>query len=70
MQYIYIYMIVRGNATMVKMLSDGQDVNSKPKSIGKFKTDEQAKNACIVHHNKACKMARAKQLPEPKILFN
>ena len=66
---IYIYWISQGLASLHKMNSNGSDVDQKPKKIGKFKTDKEAKEACIEHHAKACKMARAAGREEPEIKF-
>jgi len=66
---IYMYWISLGLASLHKMDANGTDKEEKPKKIGKFKTDEQAKQACIDHHAKACKMARAAGREEPQIKF-
>ena len=66
---IYCYWISLGLASLHKMHAGGDDVDQTPKKIGRFKTDTEAKNACILHHERACKMARAAGRPEPKIMF-
>lgn len=66
---IYCYRVSIGLATLHKMRDDGDDIEDSPKKIGRFKTDKEAKAACILHHERACKMAKAANRPEPKILF-
>ena len=66
---IYCYRISMGLASLHKMHDDGNDVDQTPKKIGRFKTDKAAKDACILHHERACKMARAAGRAEPKIMF-
>ena len=66
---IYMYWIAQGLASLHKMNVDGNDVDQKPKKIGKFKTDAEAKEACLEHHAKACKMARAAGRVEPICKF-
>lgn len=66
---IYCYWISLGLASLHKISNDGNDADQSPKKIGKFTTDEAAKNACILHHERACKMAKAAGRAEPKIMF-
>lgn len=66
---IYMYWISLGLASLHKMDANGSDTDQKPKKIGKFKTDKEAKEACILHHQKATKMARAAGREEPKLMF-
>lgn len=66
---IYCYWISRGLASLHKMDSSGNDRDEKPKKIGKFKTDEEAKTACLAHYDKACKMATAAGRPIPALRF-
>lgn len=66
---IYMYWISLGLASLHKMDANGTDKEEKPKKIGKFKTDAEAKQACIDHHDKACKMAKAAGREEPQIKF-
>jgi len=51
------------------MYSDGNDCDEKPKKIGRFKTEQEARQLCLEHYQKACKMALAANRQEPKILF-
>ena len=66
---IYCYYIARGLAYLHKMTSNGNDVDQKPVKIGKFKNNDDARNACIVHYDKCCKMAYAAGREAPKIMF-
>lgn len=66
---IYCYWVSLGLASLHKMKDDGDDIEDSPKKIGRFKTNKEAKDACILHHKRACKMALAAGRPEPKILF-
>ena len=66
---IYCYWISLGLASLHKIHTDGNDTDSAPKKIGKFKTDTEAKQACLAHYEKACKMALAAGRTKPKILF-
>ena len=66
---IYCYWVSLGLATLHKMCTDGNDTDTAPKKIGKFKTNAEAKQACLAHYEKACKMAVAAGRLEPKILF-
>ena len=43
---IYCYYIARGLASLHKMTSNGDDVDQKPVKIGKFKNNDDARNAC------------------------
>lgn len=54
---IYHYRIRLGIATLNKIHSDGNDIDEKPKSIGKFKSESEAKEACKAHFEKVCKLA-------------
>jgi len=67
---IYLYWISLGLASLHKMGTDGNDVDQKPKKIGKFKTDVDAKKACIEHFEKACKMAvvAGREVPTMKFM--
>lgn len=67
---IYFYRVELGKATLRKMYLDGQDCGQKPKNIGTFSSNEDAKRACIKHHEKACTMARAAGRVEPTIMFD
>lgn len=67
---IYFYRIRLGNATLNKMDSEGNDVDQKPKSIGKFKTEEEAKKACLEHFNKAVTLAKRVGREVPTMMFN
>ena len=67
---IYNYFIRQGVATLSKMSCDGSDIDIKPKKIGKYKTDAQAKSACQDHYMKACKIANAARREEPRIIFS
>lgn len=66
---IYCYWISIGLASLHKMHTDGNDADTVPKKIGKFKTDAEAKQACLAHYKKACKMAAAAGRDKPEILF-
>ena len=66
---IYCYYVSRGLASLHKMCASGNDVDKAPKKIGKFKTDSEAKAACLVHYNKACTMARSANRAEPAIMW-
>ena len=66
---MYCYYISLGLASLHKITSDGNDVDQKPIKIGKFKNNDDAKNACITHYNKCCKMAFAAGREVPKIMF-
>lgn len=65
---IYCYWVSRGIASLHK-IKDGNDVDESPKKIGRFKTDTEAKSACLKHYEKACKMAIAAGREEPTILW-
>lgn len=67
---IYFYRIRQGNATLNKMDSEGNDIDKKPKVIGKFKTEEEAKKACTEHFNKAITLAQRTGRELPTIMFN
>ena len=66
---IYCYWVSLGLATLHKMQTNGNDTDQKPKKIGKFKTDKEAKQACLEHYEKACKMAKAANRDEPKLMW-
>lgn len=66
---IYMYWISLGLASLHKVDPNGSDVDQKPKKIGKFKTDKEAKEACILHYQRACKMAKAAGREEPQLRF-
>lgn len=67
---IYFYRIRLGNATLIKMDSEGNDVDKKPKAIGKFRTDEEAKKACLEHFDKAVTLAKRVGREVPTMVFN
>ena len=66
---IYCYYVSRGLASLHKMHASGNDVDETPKKIGKFKTDSEAKAACLAHYSKACAMARSANRAEPAIMW-
>ena len=66
---IYLYYVSRGLASLHKMHSNGNDINQKPVKIGKYSSDKEAKEACIEHHKKACKMADAAGRERPEFRF-
>lgn len=66
---VYLYRIRLGLATLIKMEDSGTDIDQKPKKIGQYKTELEARNACANHYEKACKMATAAGRDKPKILF-
>ena len=66
---VYLYHIRLGLATLTKMEDSGTDIDQKPKKIGQYKTELEARNACTNHYEKACKMATAAGRDKPKILF-
>ncbi len=66
---IYCYWVSLGLATLHKMQITGDDIDQKPKKIGRFKTDKEAKEACIEHYEKACKMAKVAGRAEPAIMW-
>lgn len=66
---IYCYWISLGLASLHKMHTNGNDTDEAPKKIGKFKNNTEAKQACIAHYEKACKMAVAAGRKKPEILF-
>ena len=66
---IYCYYISRGLASLHKMYKSGNDVDEKPKRIGKFKTDTEAKDACLRHYNKSVKIAENTGRSKPEIIF-
>ena len=66
---IYLYWVSLGLASLHKMRKDGTDVDSKPVKIGKFKTEALAKDACLKHYEKACKMALAAGREKPEMKF-
>ena len=66
---IYCYWVSLGLASLHKMQTDGNDADAAPKKIGKFKNDTEAKQACLAHYEKACKIARAAGRAEPKIMW-
>ena len=55
---IYCYYVSCGLASLHKMYASCNDVDEAPKKIGKFKTDLEAKAACLTHFNKACALVR------------
>lgn len=65
---IYLYWISNGFASLHKTESTGCDVDQKPKKIGKFKTDAEAKKACLEHFDKAAKLAErtGREIPTMK----
>lgn len=65
----YFYRIRLGLATLNKMDSEGNDVDQKPKKIGQFKTEQDAKNACLEHFERVCKMAKAASRQTPVMMF-
>lgn len=65
---IYCYYIANRLASLHK-IKDGDDYDEKPIKIGRFETEQQAKEACLKHYEKACKMARASNRKEPQILW-
>lgn len=66
---IYCYYIANNLASLHKIKDDGDDYDEKPIKIGRFNTDAQAKDACLKHYEKACKMAKAANRNEPKIMW-
>lgn len=54
---IYLYWISNGLASLHKMETTGNDIDQKPKKIGKFKNDTEAKKACLDHFEKAATLA-------------
>jgi hypothetical protein len=67
---IYFYHIRLGNATLNKMDSQGNDLDKKPKLIGKFKSEEEAKKACLEHFNKSVTLAQRVGREIPTMVFN
>lgn len=67
---IYFYRIRQGNATLNKMDSQGNDIDKKPKVIGKFKSEEEAKKACIDHFDKTVTLAKRLGREVPTMMFN
>jgi hypothetical protein len=61
-----MYRIERGRAILNKE-QNGEDLSIKV--IGTFKTDQEAKEACIKHFDKACKLMSNLGKPLPTILF-
>jgi len=66
---IYCYYIANKLASLHKMYTNGDDCDDAPKKIGKFKTDAEAKAACLAHYDKACKMVNAAGRDVPKIMW-
>ena len=66
---IYCYRISLGLASLHKMRTDGNDTDDAPKKIGKFKTDAEAKQACLAHYERACIMAVVAGRKKPEVLF-
>jgi len=66
---IYCYYIAQKLASLHKMQTNGNDCDDKPKKIGRFASDAEAKKACQEHYEKACKMARAAGREEPKLMW-
>ena len=56
-------------ASLHKMHTSGNDTDTAPKKIGKFKNDTEAKQACLTHYEKACKMAVAAGRTKPEVIF-
>lgn len=67
---IYFYRIRQGNATLNKMDSQGNDIDKKPKVIGKFKSEQEAKKACIDHFDKTVTLAKRLGREVPTMMFN
>lgn len=67
---IYFYHIRVGNATLNKMDDLGNDIDKKPKLIGKFKNEVEAKKACLEHFNKAVTLAKRVGREVPTMMFN
>ena len=59
----YLYYIRLGKASLNK----GDD--SPIKSIGKFRTDAEAKQACEAHYEKACKALMNLNKPIPQKIY-
>lgn len=66
---IYCYYVSRGLVSLHKLKTCRDDADTQPKKIGKFKNDNDAKDACLKHYEKSCVMARAAGRPEPAILW-
>lgn len=66
---IYAYRICAGKATLLKIKKSGDDVDETPKKIGDFKSAEEAKQACIANHRKACALSDAAGRERPTITF-
>lgn len=66
---IYCYYIANGLASLHKIKDDGDDYDQKPVKIGRFDDAQKAKDACLEHFDKACRMARAAGRKEPSILW-
>lgn len=54
---IYLYWVSRGLASLHVVNRNGADIDRRFKKIGQFKTDTQAKEACLKHYEKACRAA-------------
>lgn len=68
---IYLYWTGScGLASLHKMDDSGTDVDLKPKKIGKFKNELEAKKACLEHFDKAVKLAEriGRELPTMKFV--
>lgn len=48
----------------------GNDIDKKPKLIGKFKNEVEAKKACLEHFNKAVTLAKRVGREVPTMMFN
>lgn len=69
MKLIYCYYVANKLASLHKMFASGNDVDQAPKKIGKFASDALAKEACLEHYNKACKIAKAAGREEPSLMW-
>lgn len=66
---IYCYYVSLKLASLHKMFANGNDVDSKPVKIGRFASDAEAKQACLKHYEKACKLAVNLGREVPQIRF-
>lgn len=55
--------------TLQKTDSDGNDRNDKIKTIGRYANASIAKDACMKHYEKVCKMAHAANRESPILMF-
>lgn len=66
---IYCYYIANKLASLHKMRTNGNDDDRAPVKIGRFASDAEAKEACLKHYEKACRMAVNAGRDKPQIMF-